>query len=122
MPAYSQFAVTVTLNPQMCEYLTHVEQYNLVIPYVLQEIPKYPSSINNVHISIELTKSNNLHLHLIVTTGLRLKLSVFKDLMTVVFCSPLFGFHKCVPIYNEIGWLSYISKGEYFQEKYLYAF
>lgn len=122
MPTYRQFAVTITLNPKLCEYMTHVEQYNLVIPYVMNEIPKYPSSIDNVHLSIELTASHNIHLHLAVTTGFAMKLSVFKDLITIVFASSLFGYHKCVPIYNEIGWLSYISKGEYFQEKYLYAF
>lgn len=119
---YDRFAVTLTLNPKFTQYFTHVEQYEITMDKIINIIQCYPASILKFHINAELTKSHNIHYHFAVETAIKLKLSVLKELMTVMFSDYEFGFHYCKPIYNLSSWIAYLYKEPYFIEHYKYAF
>jgi len=120
---FNSFGVTLTLDPYFCSMYNHIEQYEILVPQILQDIALFPTQIEQVYISFELTANNNIHVHLAVETGFLLKLSVARELFNLVFSTKsIYGFNKTVPLYNHFGWLDYINKGQYYQEHYAYAF
>lgn len=121
---FNNFAVTVTLDPYFCSMYNHTEQYDVIISELVKDISLFPTQLKKVYISFELTPKNNIHVHMAIETAFMVTLAVARTLMNIVFpCKKsIYGFNKCLPIYNNFGWLDYINKGQYYQEKFAYAF
>jgi len=119
---YDKWAVTVTLNPLFCQTQNHVEQFQYAANYICHNVQYYKSTIEKVHLSFELTHNNNIHVHMALQTTCKMKRHSVKELMTILFSSSYWGYNDVKPIYNESGWISYMSKGEYFQERYQHGF
>lgn len=117
---YDLFAVTVTLSPSFCKAKSHCEQYDQVIGHILKRIGNY-TCIVHVNVATELTLNGNLHLHLQIKVNQKVYRNAFKRMMLEFFYSPIFGFLAVKPVTNS-GWLSYMNKGQYYVEKYKYAF
>lgn len=120
---FNEFAVTLTLNPYFVSMYEYTEQYDILLPEIVSSISLFPTQIKKVNITFELTKANNIHVHLAVKTGFDLKLDVARTLMDLVFSrNNIYGHNKTKPIYNSFGWTDYCNKGEYLQEQHKYAF
>jgi len=82
---FDRFAVTLTLTSLFFrKYPYHVDQYAQIIPLVLQKIQERETLISKVHLTTELTKSDNLHIHMAVKTTCSLSNTVFKTLMDII--------------------------------------
>jgi len=81
---FTEFAVTLTLNPKMTDQLCHQDQYKLIIGDLVDRIQKAPLLYNTV-ISLELTKKHNLHIHLLLTTKLSWNVKTITTLIETTF-------------------------------------
>lgn len=116
-----QWAVTLTLNPDVCKQLNFTEQYD----HVENELCKaLTSSIYAEHclISFELTRKNNIHIHILFTSSLLISKNAMKQHLLTILPKWLFGFFYIEYPYSPNRWIRYINKNPYYQEKYAYGF
>lgn len=116
-----EWAVTLTLNPKICEQLNFTEQYDIVVNELIQALN---SSIyaKNCLVTFELTKKNNIHVHILFTSTLLISKNVMWRHLISILPNWLFGFCYVEYPYSSNRWIRYMHKDPYYQEKYAYAF
>lgn len=117
---YDEWAFTLTLkNEGFCDRYTHVEQYDRVVPLLLQLFDDFQNRLGSVVMSIELTKVGNLHFHMYIRTPFKYAISTMRVLLDHIFKdNGPFGFYYLKPIDDSNGWNRYINKNPYFVERY----
>lgn len=121
---YENWALTLTLrHKNFTDMLTHVEQYEIAIPILMQILETWSKKIfGSSIISLELTKNYNLHFHMIVNSPHAYTIKIMRYLLDECFHDSIFGFYFVRPIYDIHHWMTYINKDPYFVEKYKYSF
>lgn len=120
---YAKWSITLTLDPKLCSFLSHIEQYEYTLPILIDRI-KSGVLFKAVNVSFELTQKKWIHIHMAIETNLTWTIKTMRNQLDILFKGPdsIFGFYFLTPCTDWNGWISYINKNPYQIEKYKYAF
>lgn len=117
---YTDWALTLTLKPEL-NNLSACEQYLLIADDICERLNASDAIWNSV-IQFEVSKSNNIHMHLYLQTDPLTIKNLRGHLHVLLNLAGVYGFYWLKPTTDIDGWINYINKDPFYIESHLYAF